>query len=72
MPEENLKKIRKKKCDYVLAVKQNPPMMFEEINELFEVEERESWQVYERGTKGTEELREGSTRSILTSAGFQT
>lgn len=45
-------KIADKKCDYVLAVKNNHPTMLEEIRLLFDGKERESCQVYETREKG--------------------
>ena len=50
--KEICKKITKKKCNYVLALKNNHKTMFEEIKELFSGEWRKSWQVYETNDKG--------------------
>lgn len=45
-------KIIKKKCDYVLTVKRNHEIMLEEIEELFDIKESETRQVYETNDKG--------------------
>ena len=50
--KEICKKITKKKCNYVLTLKNNHKTMFEEIKELFSGEWRKSWQVYETNDKG--------------------